>query len=80
MHKTSLTIGFYGAARHELDNRRFEGVLKFCSERGYAVRDFRMLELIQDIRKVAPPWRGKIDGLVFCDRQLPGQSETELAD
>lgn len=80
MSATKLKFGIYGHALQELDNLRFEGVLKFCVERKIDLCDLRRLTMIPDIHLATPPWRGKVDGLVICTGRELGHPESIIAD
>lgn len=75
-----LTIGIYGDATDEALHRAVLGVIKYCKEAGgFHVRDFRMREMVQEIDRHPPPWRGRADGLLVS-MGVKQWTARELAD
>ena len=82
IHGKPLIIGVFGFVLQEILHRPFLGVLRYCEEVGGLVpRDFRTLNVIDDHGKVlAPPWRGRCDGLVVSTGRGPGMDDARTAN
>ncbi|MCE9553744.1 MAG: substrate-binding domain-containing protein [Planctomycetes bacterium] len=74
------TIGFYGLAGLELVDRTIAGVLRYCEEGGFMVRDFRMREAALIRPSVPPPWHGGADGIVLTTTRPAESSDKQIAD